>query len=76
MRKTERKSDKTGIYSVYWHFELEESGEGYIMEHIVLPSKEETPNRVKLAIIKGLLDDLKIPISIDEHMIPNEPGKW
>jgi len=69
MKVSKRTSKDEGIYAVYW--KVDEDKGGYRSVETLSPRSAEAPNEVKLMILKCLLDDLKIPISIEEHMIRN-----
>lgn len=68
--KLQRTNDKHGIYGVYW--EIEEDAGGYRSKTCIPNGDEETPNDIKAMICQALLEDLGIPIRIENHMILNK----
>lgn len=66
MKTSLRGGDDRGVYAVYWEKERTETG---IDHSVVLPSKKDTPEQVKLMILDSLLTDLQIPISIDDYKL-------
>lgn len=68
-----RTSKESGIYAVYW--ENKEQKEGGYSTMVTQPHGAEAPQNVKIMITQALLDDLKIPIRIDDYRMPVERSK-
>lgn len=69
MKKTARANKDEGIYSIYW--KVEEDKGGYRSVETLVPDQKAAPNEVKLMILQSLLNDLNIPIRVEEHLIRN-----
>lgn len=68
-----RANKNSGIYAVYW--ENTEEKEGGYSTMVTQPHGSEVPQSVKIMITQALLDDLKIPIRIDDYRMPIERSK-
>lgn len=66
-----RESVKSGIYGVYW--EIQEDDDGAKSTMVVQPDKNAAPQDVKIVIAQALLNDLEIPIRIDDYAIRIAP---
>lgn len=66
MKKTMVNNESSGVYAIYW--EKEDNGNGFDTS-IAVPKPTDTPESVKLMILDQLLQELQIPISIDEFKL-------
>lgn len=71
---THKRANKgSGIYAVYW--EHTEEKEGGFTTMVTQPHGDTAPQNVKVMITQALLDDLGIPIRIDDYKLKVERSK-
>jgi hypothetical protein len=71
---THKRANKgSGIYAVYW--EHTEEKEGGFTTMVTQPHGDEAPQNVKVMVAQALLDDLEIPIRIDDYKLKVERSR-